>query len=200
MPVVPGMTKATSKADNPIERGDIAVAEALTPISEQPVVKLVGRVGELGDQPPLYALSGGVIAAGLATGDGRTIRAGARMLAAHALATMVKNVLKRSVDRTRPDLVARNGDYQSGKGTRFDTEFNSFPSGHTASSIAVARAWGREYPRHDATALGLATSIAGLQVVRGKHYIGDVVAGTAIGLAAEAAVDALFRRFHPDVG
>jgi membrane-associated phospholipid phosphatase len=193
------MTSATSKADNPIERGDIAVAEALTPVSQERAVKLVGKVGELGDQPPLYMLSGGVIAAGLATGDGRTLRAGARMLAAHALATMIKNVLKRSVDRTRPNLIAERGQYQSGKGTRFDTEYNSFPSGHTASSIAVARSLGREYPGQHGTSLALASTIAGLQVVRGKHYLSDVAAGVAIGFAAEAAVDGLFRRFHPDV-
>ncbi|HVM38398.1 MAG TPA: phosphatase PAP2 family protein [Sphingomicrobium sp.] len=193
------MTSATRKADNPIERGDIAVAEALTPVSEQPAVQLAGRAGELGDQPPLYMLSGGVIAAGLATGDARTLRAGARMLAAHAIATMIKNLLKRSVDRTRPSLIAENDQYESGKGTRFDTEFNSFPSGHTASSVAVARALGREYPGQHHMALALASGIAGLQVVRGKHYLSDVAAGMAIGIAAEAAVDALFRRFHPDL-
>jgi membrane-associated phospholipid phosphatase len=193
------MTSVTSKADNPIERGDIAVAEALTPVSEQPGIKLFGKAGELGDQPPLYVLSGGVIAAGLATGDARKLRAGARMLAAHALATMIKNVAKRSVDRTRPSMIAENGQYESGKGTRFDTEFNSFPSGHTASSIAVARALGREYPGQRSVSLALAFGIAGLQVVRGKHYLSDVAAGTAIGLAAEAAVDGLFRRFHPDI-
>jgi membrane-associated phospholipid phosphatase len=199
MPVVPGMTSATSKADNAIERGDIAAAEALTPVSEQPAVKLFGKIGELGDQPPLYLLSGGVIAAGLATANPRTLRAGARMLAAHALATMFKNVGKRMVDRTRPSLIAEDGEYESGKGTRFDTEYNSFPSGHTASSIAVARALGREYPEKQGTGLALASTIAGLQVVRGKHYPSDVVAGAAIGVMAEAAVDSMFRRFHPDV-
>lgn len=193
------MTIATDKADNPIEKGDIAVAEALTPVSEQPAIKLFGKAGELGDQPPLYMLSGGVIAAGLATGDARTLRAGARMLAAHAVATMIKNVFKRCVDRTRPNLISENDQYESGKGTRFDTEYNSFPSGHTASSIAVARALGREYPGQKDMALGLASSIAGLQVIRGKHYLSDIAAGVAIGIAAEAAVDGLFRRFHPDL-
>ena len=112
---------------------------------------------------------------------------------------MVKNVVKRSVDRTRPKRIADSGQYESGKGRRFDTEFNSFPSGHTASSIAVARALGREYPGQHGAAFGFASAVAALQVVRGKHFISDVLAGAAIGLAVEAAVDALFRRLHPDV-
>ena len=63
-----------------------------------------------------------------------------------------------------------------------------FPSGHTAGTFAVARALGRAYPEHGAKAVAAAGLIALAQVVGRKHYFTDVVAGLAVGLAAEALV------------
>jgi len=178
-----------------IEQADLEVAEHLAPFHDSLPVRLVGPIAEIGDQPPLYAVTGGVIAAGLARRDWRLTHNGARMMAAHVAATVLKTVLKRCVDRTRPARIAKDGAYQLGKGRRYETEYNSFPSGHTASSVAVARALGREYPGIQGAALGAAGSIAGLQIVRSKHFPSDIVAGAAIGLAAEKAVDMIFRRF-----
>ena len=187
------------KPRNTVERADLAVAEALAPIRKSAAVKTAGPVAELGDQPPLYAISGAVIAAGLVMDDPRTMRAGARMMAAHAFATFMKGFLKRCIDRTRPWMVAEKGTYVRGKGRHYDGDYNSFPSGHTASSIAVARAVGREYPGLREGSLAAAGSIAILQVIRSKHFATDIAAGAAIGLLAEQAVHALFLTFHPDV-
>lgn len=192
-------TKKQQQKVAPLERADIALAEALVPIRHNPLVEFIGSVSEVGDQPPLYVISGAVIAVGLAMDDPRTMRAGARMLAAHAAATMVKGVVKRCVDRTRPDLLATKDTYQSGPGHHDSHDYNSFPSGHTASSVAVARAIGREYPHAKGAAVGVAGAIAVTQVVRSTHFVSDIVAGAALGLAAEWAVDQLFRRLHPDV-
>jgi undecaprenyl-diphosphatase len=161
-------------------------------------VKAIGAASEIGDQPPLYAICGAIIAAGLVLDDPRTLRAGARMMAAHVVAIVLKSAFKHSIDRTRPDLIAE-GRYKLGKGERDEHDFNSFPSGHTASSIAVARAVGREYPGLHGAALATASAVAVTQVVRSAHYVSDIVAGAAVGLVAEKAIDAAFRRFHPDV-
>ena len=178
-----------------IEQADLEVAEHLAPFQNSFPVRTLGPVAEMGDQPPLYAMTGGVIAAGLAMRDWRLTHSGARLMAAHVAATVLKTVLKRCVDRTRPARIAKDGVYKLGKGQRYETEYNSFPSGHTASSVAVARALGREYPGPNGAALAAAGGIAGLQVLRSKHFPSDIVAGAAIGLAAEKAVDLIFRRF-----
>lgn len=178
-----------------VEQADLEVAEHLAPFHDSLPVRALGPIAEIGDQPPLYALAGGVIAAGLARRDWRLTHTGARLMAAHVAATVLKTILKRCVDRTRPARIAKDGTYKMGKGRRYETEYNSFPSGHTASSIAVARALGREYSELRGPALAAAGGIAGLQVIRSKHFPSDIVAGAAIGLAAEKAVDLMFRRF-----
>ena len=189
-----------AKAARTVEQEDIELAKLVVPLRNSPAVKALGPFAELADQPPLYALSGAVIAGGLGRGDARMLRTGARMLAAHALAIFAKNVFKRSVDRTRPAKLGTSGSYERGPGKRFDSAYNSFPSGHTASAIAVARALGREYPPVAAPALGTAALLGSLQVIRSKHFASDIVAGASIGLIAEGLVDQLFRKLHPDVG
>jgi hypothetical protein len=43
----------------------------------------------------------------------------------------------------------------------------------------------------------IAVSVALVQIPRGAHYVSDVAAGAAIGLAAEAVVNAAFDRLFP---
>jgi membrane-associated phospholipid phosphatase len=174
---------------NGVERADLAIAEVFTPVRKRPAIKALGQASEVGDQPPLYVIATAVLGVGLALGDRRSSKAGLRMLASHFLAIRMKNAAKHLVDRTRPNLIPDQGRYQMRKGERFDTDYNSFPSGHTASSLAVARALGREYPSQHGAALALAGAIAGAQVVRSKHYASDLAAGALIGLVAEKLAD-----------
>ncbi len=178
-----------------LEKADIAVAEAFAPIRNNRAVEAIGKLSDVGDQPPLYAISYGVIAAGLATGDRRTLRAGARMLASHATATVLKSLIKGRIDRTRPETVADEGRYVMEAGDRDGHDISSFPSGHTASSIAVARAVGRDYPGLHGAAVGVASGIAVIQVVRSAHFVSDIAVGAALGVVTEALVDRAFRRF-----
>ena len=67
--------------------------------------------------------------------------------------------------------------------------WQSFPSGHTAGSVAAARALARAYPSASRPAYAGAAAIALVQLPRGKHFPSDVVAGTAVGVVAEALVD-----------
>src|SRR5687767_6312717 len=64
--------------------------------------KLVEAIGQLGDQPQLRTISAVVVGAGLLTANRRLVRAGVRMLLAHEIATLAKDVIKRRIDRTRP--------------------------------------------------------------------------------------------------
>jgi membrane-associated phospholipid phosphatase len=173
---------------------DAAAAEAARPYQGSPAMEALGHFASLGDQPPLRTLCAATIAAGLAGGDRRLLRAGLRMLAAHTIATLAKDFVKRRVDRTRPRSKGERGkDHVPRPGRRTAKEETSFPSGHSAGAAAVARAFARDYPEHAAPAYAVGAALSLAQIPRCAHYPSDVGAGLAIGLAAEAAVDIAFR-------
>jgi len=176
------------RKNNRAEKADVAVARAAAPARTNPAVRALGWVSDIADQPPLITLCAATFAAGLILRDGRMARAGGRMLAAELLATKLKSLIKDRIDRTRPHVVANGGRYRAREGDDQDSAMNSFPSGHTAGAVAVARAYAREYPEHAHAAYAGAAAIGAIQVPRSKHYPGDVGAGAIVGLIAEKAV------------
>ena len=178
----------------PFEELDAAVADVFIPYVEHEGIKALGLVCELTDQEPLYAAGAATLVTAAALRDGRTWRAGTRLLASHLLATGLRGIVKQMVDRTRPEAASERGEYVLREGRRKDSDFNSFPSGHTAGAVAVACAIGRAYPGARPIALPLAAAVGVGQVVRSRHYVTDVVAGAIIGWASEALIDALIRR------
>jgi undecaprenyl-diphosphatase len=179
---------------NPLERADVIVADRLLPFAERGLVKAIGTVSDLSDQEPLYAAAAAVIGTGARLRDRRTFETGLRMLAAHLLATAVRGMVKGAIDRTRPLAAAERGRYELAEGQRHESDFNSFPSGHTAGAVAVARLLARRHPNTRGVALGLAAASAAAQILRSKHYISDVVAGAAVGWIAEELTHALMAR------
>ncbi|HEX8363892.1 MAG TPA: phosphatase PAP2 family protein [Allosphingosinicella sp.] len=175
---------------------DAAAASAMRPYRDLPWLE---PLADLGDQPQLRTLCVAAIAAGLAAGRSsgwgpRLARAGLRMLIAHEAATLAKDFVKRRIDRTRPRSLHRPGKTHRPKpGTSTAKEETSFPSGHSAGAAAVARAFSREFPEHGRAAAGAAGVLALVQVPRCAHYPTDIAAGLAVGLAAEAAMAALWR-------
>ena len=167
---------------------DAAAVEVARPYKDHPLLE---RVADLGDQPPLRLLCAATIGAGLLSRNPRLTRAGIRMLAAHTLATFAKDFVKHRIDRTRP----RSGGkpktaHKPAAGRSRAKEETSFPSGHAAGASAVARAFARELPEYGGPALAAGTMLSLAQIPRCAHYPTDVGAGVAIGLAAEAAIDA----------
>jgi membrane-associated phospholipid phosphatase len=181
-------------SDHPLEEMDAAVADVLLPFAGKSAVKAIGAVSDLSDQEPLYAGTGAMLATAALMRNGPAWRAGTRVLASHLFATALRGVVKAGVDRTRPDAAAEKGEYVLREGHSKDSDFNSFPSGHTAGAVAVAMAVGRAYPAARLPALGLAALAGAAQVVRSKHYVTDVVAGALLGLGCEAAVHGLLRK------
>src|SRR4051812_41705919 len=119
------------------EAADIAVAERLARGRRHGAVQAAGTLSEVGDQPPLLTLSGAVLALGLVTGNAETTRAGARMLGAVLVATGIKSVLKHLLSRTRPYVLLDEGRYAVQAFGSDEGAWQSFPSGHTAGSVAV---------------------------------------------------------------
>lgn len=175
---------------SPLEKADVAVAKAVAPVSETPLVKALWSLSEISDQPQMRLLCAGVFVAGLWRGDRRLAGAGVRMLAAHSLATGIKTAIKNRIDRTRPSVLVEEGRYDMEAGTSREHDETSFPSGHTAGAVAAAAAYAHVYPEHRAAAYAAAGAVALMQIPRCKHYPSDVGAGAAIGLAAAAAVGA----------
>lgn len=171
-----------------IERVDRKVARAVGSKRKNLVVRAAGSLSDLADQPPLIALSLLTIGAGLFSESRPLSRTGVRMLLSHLVATQAKSMIKHRIDRTRPFVMLDGGSYHGRKGENPAKQENSFPSGHTAGAVAVARAIAREFPDGAATSYGSAGMAAVLQLPRAAHFASDVIVGAMIGIASEAVV------------
>lgn len=180
-----------------VEAADIRLAKGLARHREHPVVVALGAAAQVGDQAPLIAVSGAVIAWGLARKDPRRAGAGARMLLSVLAATAIKSAVKRLVSRTRPNVLLDEGHYEVKPLGPDEGPWHSFPSGHTAGSVAAARALGSVYPDARAPAYAAAAAIALIQIPRGRHFPIDVAAGALVGLASAAAAERLYRAWAP---
>ena len=168
---------------------EASIARASAPRGNGAPTKAVAAIGKLGDQPELRTLCAMVIAGGLLGSNRRLIRAGVRMLLAHELATLGKDLIKEQIDRTRPHSASSRRQSTIKPGRRTAKTETSFPSGHSAGSTAVARALGREYPHLQAPALAAAAIVSGMQVPRLNHYPTDVAAGMLLGALCEVAAN-----------
>jgi hypothetical protein len=170
-----------------VERADHKISSEVNNERDSWPVRLIGAASEIGDQPQMRTICGATVVVGIARRDMHLTGAGLRMLAAHTLATWAKSGIKAVINRRRPkdgdDPRVRQGDSDR-------HEDNSFPSGHSAGAVAVGEAIARAYPDHALAARGVALSVSAVQVPRGTHYAGDVLAGIAIGLIAERVSDA----------
>ena len=104
---------------------------------------------------------------------------------ASSLAGMTANASKQLTGRTRPRAVAEQGWY----GPRHDArwlvgavDFNSFPSGHTATAVGFAGVILFAAPAWGIPATLLAAAIALSRVLLGAHHPSDIVAAAAFSL------------------
>ncbi len=185
------------QAAKSVAKADRAVTHKAAAHRDQPIVKATGFLAEIGDQPQLVATSLGTVVIGLVARRPDMIRGGVRMFAAHAAATFVKSAIKASIDRTRPEKAIEDGKARFEPGDSDDHEQTSFPSGHTAGAVAVARAASRDIDGAGAPAALVTGLVAAAQPLNGKHYLSDLVVGAAVGWIAEALVSAVFDRIAP---
>ena len=110
-------------------------------------------------------------------------------IASVAIMTSVTNATKYSVKRQRPD----------------GREWNSYPSGHTATAFMCATMLHKEYgetlsPWIGATGYGIAATTGIFRVISNRHWCSDVMAGAAIGIfsteAAYELTDLLFGEYR----
>jgi membrane-associated phospholipid phosphatase len=135
------------------------------------------RVGFVTKRPPFWAAAATV----MAVGGGQTgQRAALRGSIGYATAAVVTNLfLKPLVHRPRPS--------QAGEGT-IGPVTSSFPSGHTATDLAFVFSAAQELPAVFVP-LAAGTATGHWSIVRtGSHYVSDVLAGGAVGIAVAWAM------------
>jgi membrane-associated phospholipid phosphatase len=111
------------------------------------------------------------------------VRAWAFMIVAMATSGVVLNLIKVIVGRERPKSLFDDG-AASYMPFTFDVDAASFPSGHTQSICAAMLALAFIYPRAWPLYLVTAALISASRVIIGAHYLGDVIGGAFVGIAA----------------
>lgn len=157
-----------------------------------------GDVGtRLGSGAMLVSLSVGLLLAGWALTQARAFEAGWRSLLAHGLAALVAQSMKHVIGRPRPRLMHADNGFPWRPS--FESGLDSFPSGHTTASFAVATVMARFYPRLAWVAYGLATFVAFSRAIRGSHFPTDVMAGVCLGTVIGISAVHPIRDWKPSI-
>ncbi len=112
----------------------------------------------------------------------RLMRAGGWTLLAFALSAAIANIVKVIVHRARPWVAEPPP--EAWTGYLHDSGFQSFPSGETATTFAIAGTASAFYPRLRLPLYLLAVLVAAARVLVNRHYPSDVAAGALVGVAA----------------
>ncbi len=139
------------------------------------------RVSQIGAPYTLAGMAGGVYLIGRATKDKKARETG--FLAAEAIAhsQLLTVGMKYITQRERPlDFKAKGGG-----GTAFWKSGDSFPSGHSSGSFALATVFAYEYgPDHrwvPYASYGLASVVAASRLSGQKHWVSDISVGSTMG-------------------
>jgi len=164
-----------------VEKADVAMGAAVTAHRHHPVLKTLGHVGELGDQGPLYVIGTSVVAVGAMRRDARCLLAGLAVLAAVGAADLFKNGVKGAVKRSRPKHSVEEGEYRFEAGGSSRKEEQSFPSGHTACTVAATEAAILFYPATKPYLRPVAAVMTASRLAKGHQWPLDLLAGVVIG-------------------
>lgn len=139
----------------------------------------LGDLGEkLGNGGTLIAISVLLLGAGYWFKQRVWIRTGVDSLLAHGVVALVVNGLKHIIGRPRPRLTHSGGWHWW---PSLESGLDSFPSGHTSATVAVATVLARALPRLSWVPFALAGWVGASRIWRGSHFPGDVVGGMVLG-------------------
>lgn len=147
-----------------------------------------GRVSQIGAGYTLAAASGGTYLIGKFTGNRHAQETGLLALHAFGHASIVTAAVKQATNRRRPVVVdGRSGFWKGGE---------SFPSGHSTATFAVATVFAYEYKHRPVVPIvsySVAGAVAISRVGAQRHWVSDIVVGGATGFLIGRYV---YKRHH----
>jgi membrane-associated phospholipid phosphatase len=169
---------------------DRPVAEAMRGLDPD-IIRFFRNVTELGDSKyylvPVVLLLPFLLATRQALAEGslrRMLTWGAQALlfffTAVAASGLLVQFLKGIIGRTRPKLWFNEGEYGFAPFNFGEYDYNSFPSGHSATVFAVAVALGFFWPQARRWLLIVALLTALSRVIVSSHYPADILAGAVV--------------------
>jgi membrane-associated phospholipid phosphatase len=117
-------------------------------------------------------------------------------LIAHGIAALLANGLKHLIGRPRPKFV-HSGDWQMT--LSWASGLDSFPSGHSTASFAVATVLAKRFPLVGPFCIVIALFVALSRVLRGSHFPTDVLGGMVIGVLSGFIATAPLRQWRTSV-
>ncbi len=120
------------------------------------------------------------------------------LFTAIAVAGLVADGLKLGLGRMRPKLLF-GSDLYGFTGLSLRPDHWSFPSGHTATVVALMTALWWLWPRHLLFYILVAAIVAAARIVVGAHYPSDVIAGALVAVLATRWVVWVFARWGIDL-
>lgn len=140
--------------------------------------KVVTRAG----QAEWYLIGGLVLYLGFLRKNRTVSRTGLFLFASVAVSGLAADLVKMLVGRARPKLLLQEGIYGF-DGIHFEHLWTSFPSGHSATGMSVALTLSLLFPKYRVLFFSCGLLIAFSRLVLCQHYLSDVVAGSALGIA-----------------
>lgn len=101
-------------------------------------------------------------------------------------------LIKVSLQRPRPYIAAGVPSETPDESKMTNSDFHSFPSGHTAVAFGLATSLSLLYPQAKVLFLGLASLVGIQRVITQAHYPSDVLAGLLIGVITAQIVFQIF--------
>lgn len=145
-----------------------------------PAIDGIGTIGNhIGDGVTLVLISLGIGAVGFRFGWPTWKSACIQTLLAHGVAGLVTQILKHTIGRPRPRL-KQGQDWEIAPS--LESGWDSFPSGHTTASFAVATVLAYHFPKAKMLWFGLAAFNGTCRVITGAHFPTDVLGGVLVGI------------------
>ena len=150
--------------------------------SHKPAAELLSCFG---DWPELMVLGGIGFLVAWRLRNVRWQRLLLAAMIASTLAGMTVNLSRLTTGRTRPRAVAEQGWYGPKQGEKWligEANFNSFPSGHTATAFGFAGVFLFAAPEWGLLAIVVASAVAISRILLGAHHSSDVITAATVAL------------------